>query len=83
MQLELIKEQKPDGIFCLYDYAAISVMKAVLSLGLSIPNDIALIGYDNINISNYCINTAGGLTDEESSKFYNDIDPLDDGKTRV
>lgn len=51
--LELIKEQKPDGIFCLYDYAAISVMKAVLSLGLSIPNDIALIGYDNINISKF------------------------------
>ena len=28
-------------------------MKAVLSLGLSIPNDIALIGYDNINISKF------------------------------
>ena len=30
---------------------------------------------DKINISDYCINTAGGLTDEESSRFYNDINP--------
>lgn len=51
--LELIKEQKPDGLFCLYDYAAITVMKAVLSLGLRIPDDVALIGYDNINISKF------------------------------
>ena len=51
--LELLKEQKPDGLFCLYDYAAISVMKAVLSQGLSIPDDLALIGYDNISISKF------------------------------
>lgn len=35
---------------------------------------------DNINITNYCINTAGGLTDEESSIFYNDINPLQDSE---
>jgi len=38
---------------------------------------------DNINISNYCINTAGGLTDEESSKFYHDIYPLNDEKPYI
>ena len=37
---------------------------------------IILASKDKINISNYCINTAGGLTNEESSKFYNDINPL-------
>ena len=51
--VEFIKEKNPDGIFCLYDYASIPVMKAILSLGLKIPNDIALIGYDNIQISDY------------------------------
>ncbi len=44
---------------------------------------VVLASKDNINISNYCINTAGGLTYEESCKFYRDINPLDDGKTRV
>lgn len=33
---------------------------------------------DNVNISNYCINCAGGLTEDESSKFYHDINPLED-----
>ena len=51
--LELLNEQKPDGIFCLYDFAAISVMRAILSLGLNIPDDVVLIGYDNINISKF------------------------------
>ncbi len=39
---------------------------------------VILASVDNVNISNYCINTAGGLTEEESSKFYNDINPLKD-----
>jgi len=51
--VEFIKQKNPDGIFCLYDYASIPVMKAILSLGLKIPQDIALIGYDNIQISNF------------------------------
>lgn len=50
---ELIRAKKPDGLFCLYDYAAISIMKAVLSMGLHIPDDIAIIGYDNIDISKF------------------------------
>lgn len=36
---------------------------------------VILASKDKINISDYCINTAGGLTDEESSRFYNDINP--------
>lgn len=41
---------------------------------------VILASKDNKNISNYCINTAGGLTDQESSNFYNDINPLGDEK---
>jgi len=37
---------------------------------------VVLASDDKVNISNYCINAAGGLTDEESSRFYNDINPL-------
>lgn len=51
--LELLKEQKPDAIFCLYDYCAISVMRAIHSMNLHIPADISVIGYDNIPISEY------------------------------
>lgn len=51
--LTLLKEQKPDGIFCLYDYSAITVMRAVFCAGLRVPEDIALIGYDNIKMSGF------------------------------
>ncbi len=37
---------------------------------------VTLASKDKLTISNYCINSAGGLTDEESSIFYNDINPL-------
>ena len=50
---ELLKEQNPDGIFCLYDYAAISVIRAILRSGRRIPEDVALVGYDNIQISDF------------------------------
>lgn len=49
----LLEEQNPDGLFCLYDYAAISVIRAILRFGRRIPEDVALIGYDNIQISDF------------------------------
>lgn len=48
-----LMKENPDGIFCLYDYAAIIVMKVIMSLGLKIPEDVSIIGYDNIEISKY------------------------------
>ena len=50
---ELIVEKRPDAVFCLYDYCAISVMRAISFMGLRIPEDISVIGYDNIPLSNY------------------------------
>lgn len=42
---------------------------------------VVLASKDFVNISNYCINTAGGLTDKEYTIFYNDINPLGEEKT--
>jgi len=47
---KVLKEEKPDGIFCLYDYAAIPVLKAASDLGLCVPEDLMVTGYDNIEI---------------------------------
>ncbi len=49
--VELLKTQKVDAIFCLYDYMAFSVIRAVETLGLRIPEDVAIVGYDNVSIS--------------------------------
>jgi LacI family transcriptional regulator len=40
---------RPDGIFCFNDPIAIGAMNAILSKGLRIPDDIALIGSGNLH----------------------------------
>lgn len=41
------------AFFCLYDYISLAVMKAIQRRGLTIPGDIALIGYDDIELNRY------------------------------
>lgn len=50
---QLLEKEQPDAIFCLSDYSTISVMRAIYSLGLRIPEDISVIGYDNIPVASY------------------------------
>lgn len=49
----LLRQQHPEAIFCLYDYCAISVMRAIYSEGLRVPQDISVIGYDNIPMGKF------------------------------
>lgn len=51
--LSLLNDEPVDAIFCLYDYMAPSVMRAIFSTGRKIPDDIAIIGFDNISLSQY------------------------------
>jgi LacI family transcriptional regulator len=44
---------KPDGLFAYSDILAIAAMKALRETGLRIPSDVAVIGYDDIEISQY------------------------------
>lgn len=43
----------PDAIFCANDTQAIGAYHALSKLGLKIPEDIALMGYDNIKFAKY------------------------------
>lgn len=43
----LSEEQRPDAIFCASDLMAVGCYQAIASKGLRIPQDIAVIGYDN------------------------------------
>lgn len=49
----------PDAVFAGYDQIAIGALKAIDEAGLRIPDDIAVIGFDNIVLSGYI---HGGLT---------------------
>lgn len=50
---ELIEMEKFDAIFISGDERAIGVYKAIYEKGLSIPDDIAVLGIDNIPVSQY------------------------------
>ncbi len=41
-------DQLPTAIFCEADYMAISVIKSLTELGIKVPEDVSIIGFDNI-----------------------------------
>ena len=43
--------KKPTAIFCSDDYMAMGVMKRIIAIGLSVPEDIAIVGFDDIDIA--------------------------------
>jgi len=54
MMRKLLKRRsRPTGVFCHNDVVAIGAMKATLDAGLSIPKDIAFVGFDNVRYSKY------------------------------
>jgi LacI family transcriptional regulator len=53
MQTLLKRRSRPTGVFCHNDIIAIGAMKATLDAGLSIPRDIAFVGFDNVHYAKY------------------------------
>lgn len=49
MQRLLQSDTPPDAVFCYNDVTALSVMNVCLARGLRIPEDIAIVGFDNID----------------------------------
>jgi DNA-binding LacI/PurR family transcriptional regulator len=43
----LLAETRPDAVFCANDYMAAGAMQRLYKEGLRIPDDVAVIGYDN------------------------------------
>ena len=49
----LSKPNPPDAVFCGADVVALGVLKAAQDLKLRVPEDIAIIGFDNIEMAAY------------------------------
>ncbi len=47
---EIFQSEKYDGVFCMNDLVAIGVMKALKEIGLSIPKDVKIVGFDDVNL---------------------------------
>jgi DNA-binding LacI/PurR family transcriptional regulator len=49
----LNRGERPDGIFCFNDEMAIGAYRAIRDLGLRVPSDIAIVGCDGIEETDY------------------------------
>jgi DNA-binding LacI/PurR family transcriptional regulator len=47
----LLEGGLPDAVFCANDLLALGVLRALLQAGVRVPEDVALIGYDDIEFS--------------------------------
>jgi len=53
MQRLLALRPRPDGVFCYNDPTAMGAMLAILEAGLSIPNDLAVVGCGDVHYSRF------------------------------
>ena len=52
-QLLAFEKNKPSAVFVSSDIQAIGAMQAIKEQGLHIPNDVAVIGFDDIELAQY------------------------------
>jgi DNA-binding LacI/PurR family transcriptional regulator len=47
--------ERPDAVFCFNDLLALGAMRAVHEAGLRVPDDVALVGFDDVEEAEYSI----------------------------
>lgn len=60
----LQSRNRPEAIFCWTDFIALEVLSVARELGLSVPGDLAVVGYDN---TSYCDLMQNNLTSVDQS----------------
>lgn len=67
MQELLSLDPIPDAIFCFNDLIALGAMKTIRSFGLNIPEDIAVIGFDDITEGQYSVPSLSTISPDKKS----------------
>lgn len=60
----LRSESRFDALIASTDMLAISAIKAITDHGLNVPNDISVVGYDNITLADYSSPTLSSITQD-------------------
>jgi DNA-binding LacI/PurR family transcriptional regulator len=55
MEELLALSKPPDAVFCYNDLLAIGALRVAITRGLKVPDDIAVVGFDDIEEGRYCV----------------------------
>lgn len=55
MQRLLSLKKRPTAVFCVNDFVAIGAIKTAVDQGVNVPNDISVVGFDDIPLSHHFI----------------------------
>ena len=50
--------EPPTAVFCFNDMTAIGAMNALLQKGFNVPNDMSVVGFDDLDIASYLLSCA-------------------------
>lgn len=59
-------DDPPDAVFCYNDLLALGAMRSVLSRGLRVPDDVAIVGFDDIEDGRYSTPTLTTVAPDKS-----------------
>lgn len=83
-------KKTPQGIFVSGDEKAVGAIKAINDLGLSIPKDVSILGFDNLPISEFyspALTTVAQdyekLAEQTSTKLINIINGVKEGSIKI
>lgn len=53
--LRISHELLPTAVFAATDYMALGAMKAIREVGLKVPHDLSVVGFDNIDVASFAV----------------------------
>nr|MDQ6937161.1 LacI family transcriptional regulator [Actinomycetota bacterium] len=66
----------PDAVFCFNDLLAIGALREMSTQGVRVPEDIAVIGFDDVEESRFCVPTLSTVTPDKAEIARRAIDLL-------